>query len=216
MPNTSASRLIGYARVSTVGQTLEVQRGQLTAAGCEIIYEEKVSGVRADRKELGRMLRNLKEGDLVLVTRTDRLARSIFDMFEIIRRIVAAGANFRDLAQPLADTSTSSGRMYLAILGGLAEMERELIVSRTAEGRARSLKRMGRPCKISGEERAEVLRRVERGEPISDIARSCNVARQTIRRLLARSRQPDASVHRGQRVATFPQQFDEAFLARQM
>lgn len=179
---SSACRLIGYARVSTVGQTLAAQREQLAGVGCALIYEEKVSGTRADRKELGRMLKGLRPGDLVLVTRTDRLARSIFDMFAIIRRIVEAGANFRDLSQPLADTSTSSGRMYLAILGGLAEMERELIVSRTAEGRARSTKRMGRPRKISGEQRIEILRRLEKGEPVGQIARSCNVARQTILR----------------------------------
>lgn len=187
MEKITATRLVGYARVSTVGQTFEAQREQLLAAGCAVVYEEKVSGARYDRKELARLLRNVRAGDLVLVTRTDRLARSIFDMFEIIRRIVAAGANFRDLSQPLADTSTSSGRMYLAILGGLAEMERELIVSRTAEGRARSTKRMGRPPKLSGEEQAEVLRRIARGEPMTEIARTYNVTRQTIGRMRGRT-----------------------------
>ena len=187
MQHIIATRLVGYARVSTVGQTLEAQREQLFSAGCVVVYEEKVSGARYDRKELARLLKTIRAGDLVLVTRTDRLARSIFDMFEIIRRIVAAGANFRDLSQPLADTSTSSGRMYLAILGGLAEMERELIVSRTAEGRARSTKRMGRPPKLSGEEQADVLQRLARGEPAADIARTYNVTRQTIGRLQART-----------------------------
>ncbi|PYE92516.1 resolvase-like protein [Rhizobium sp. PP-F2F-G38] len=107
-------RLVGYARVSTVGQTLEAQFDQLAAARCEIICQEKASGARDDRKHLVKMLKNLREGDLVVVTRTDRLARSIFQMFRIAGQIVDAGANFRDLAQPLADTATSSGRMYLA------------------------------------------------------------------------------------------------------
>lgn len=176
-------RLVGYARVSTVGQTLEAQLEQLTAAGCEVIYQEKASGARDDRRELARMVKQLRPGDLVVVTRTDRLARSIFQMFRIVSKIVDAGANFRDLAQPLADTSTSSGRMYLAILGGLAEIERELIASRTSEGRARSTKRMGRPRKMTAAQREEALLRVEAGEPLTDIARSYNVGRQTIRRL---------------------------------
>ncbi|PYE30264.1 helix-turn-helix resolvase-like protein [Rhizobium sp. PP-F2F-G38] len=129
------------------------------------------------------MLKNLRDGDLVVVTRTDRLARSIFQMFRIVSQIVDAGANFRDLAQPLADTSTSSGRMYLAILGGLAEIERELIASRTAEGRARSTKRMGRPFKLTPAQQAEALERKASGEPLTDIARSYNVSHMTIQRL---------------------------------
>lgn len=176
-------RAIGYARVSTVGQTLEAQIEQLQAAGCVVIYQEKASGARDDRRELNRLLNNLQPDDLVLVTRTDRLARSIFHMFRIVSRIVDAGANFRDLAQPLADTSTSSGRMFLAILGGLAEMERELIAHRTAEGRARSLKRMGRPLKLTPAQRAEALERKAHGEPLTDIARSYNVSHMTIQRL---------------------------------
>ncbi|TCQ16374.1 recombinase family protein [Rhizobium sp. PP-CC-3G-465] len=176
-------RLVGYARVSTVGQTLEAQLEQLEAAGCEVIYQEKASGARDDRKQLVKMLKNLREGDLVVVTRTDRLARSIFQMFRIVSQIVDAGANFRDLAQPLADTSTSSGRMYLAILGGLAEIERELIASRTAEGRARSTKRMGRPFKLTPAQQAEALERKASGEPLTDIARSYNVSHMTIQRL---------------------------------
>lgn len=179
----SPKRLVGYARVSSVGQTLEAQLDQLKAAGCEVIYQEKASGARDDRKELARMVKNLRQGDLVVVTRTDRLARSIFQMFRIVSKIVDAGANFRDLAQPLADTSTSSGRMYLAILGGLAEIERELIASRTAEGRARSKKRMGRPHKMTVVQRAEALKRIEEGEPLLDIARSYNVSHITIQRL---------------------------------
>jgi hypothetical protein len=104
-------RLIGYARVSTYGQTLDSQLEQLRAAGCSSrnIYREKVTGVRADRRELNRMLGKLAPGDVVTVTRIDRLARSTFDLFAIVKRIVDAKAQFRSLAEPWADTGTSTG-----------------------------------------------------------------------------------------------------------
>ena len=114
-------RLIGYARVSTYGQTLDSQLEQLRAAGCSSrnIYREKVTGARADRRELNRMLGKLAPGDVVTVTRIDRLARSTFDLFGIVKRIVDAKAQFRSLAEPWADTGTSTGRLMLAVLGGL-------------------------------------------------------------------------------------------------
>src|ERR1700757_3185723 len=143
-------RLIGYARVSTYGQTLDSQLDQLRAAGCSSgnISREKVTGARADRRELLRMLRRLAPGDVVTVTRIDRLARSTFDLFGIVKRIVDAKAQFRSLAEPWADTGTSTGRLMLAVLGGLADVERDLIRTRTAEGRSRAKARgqpMGRP-----------------------------------------------------------------------
>src|SRR3954447_3417797 len=143
-------RLIGYARVSTYGQTLDSQLEQLRNAGCASrnIYREKVTGARADRRELNRMLDKLVPGDLVTVTRIDRLARSTFDLFGIVKRIVDAKAQFRSLAEPWADTGTSTGRLMLAVLGGLADVERDLIRTRTAEGRSRAKaqgKHMGRP-----------------------------------------------------------------------
>ena len=114
-------RLIGYARVSTYGQTLDSQLEQLRAAGCSSrnIYREKVTGARPDRRELNRMLGKLAPGDVVTVTRIDRLARSTFDLFGIVKRIVDAKAQFRSLAEPWADTGTSTGRLMLAVLGGL-------------------------------------------------------------------------------------------------
>ena len=117
-------RLIGYDRVSTVGQTLDSQLEQLRAAGCSgrSIYREKVTGARTDnRRELNRMLGKLAPGDVVTVTRIDRLARSTFDLFGIVKRIVDAKAQFRSLAEPWADTGTSTGRLMLAVLGGLAD-----------------------------------------------------------------------------------------------
>jgi DNA invertase Pin-like site-specific DNA recombinase len=139
-------RLIGYARVSTYGQTLDSQLEQLRAAGCSSrnIYREKVTGARADRRELNRMLGKLAPGDVVTVMRIDRLARSTFDLFAIVKRIADAKAQFRSLAEPWADTGTSTGRLMLAVLGGLADVERDLIRTRTAEGRSRA-KARGQP-----------------------------------------------------------------------
>jgi len=96
--NTQTRRL-GYARVSTYGQTLDAQLEQLRAEGCAKIYREKVSGARADRRELLKLLKTLKPGDLVTVTRIDRLARSTFDLFAIVKQIVDAGGQFRSLGQ---------------------------------------------------------------------------------------------------------------------
>src|SRR6516165_1840286 len=144
------NRRIGYARVSTYGQALDAQLDQLRAAGCtrENIYKEKVTGARNDRRQLLKMLDDLDAGDVVTVTRIDRLARSTFDLFGIVKRIADAKAEFRSLAEPWADTGTSTGRLMLAVLGGLADVERDLIRTRTAEDRSRAKaqgKHMGRP-----------------------------------------------------------------------
>src|SRR5580692_9330872 len=132
------TRRLGYARVSTYGQTLDAQLKQLRGEGCTKIYREKANGARPDRRELLKLLKNLTPGDVVTVTRIDRLARSTFDLFGIVKRIVDAKAQFRSLAEPWADTGTSTGRLMLAVLGGLADVERDLIRTRTAEGRSRA------------------------------------------------------------------------------
>src|SRR5271170_6912377 len=181
-------RLIGYARVSTYGQTLDAQLEQLRAAGCSNrnIYREKVTGARADRRELNRMLGKLAPGDVVTVTRIDRLARSTFDLFAIVKKIVDAKAQFRSLAEPWADTGTSTGRLMIAVLGGLANVERDLIRTRTAEGRARAQKRgqhMGRPPKLTDAQKAEARRRRAQGATLAELARSYGVGKSTISRL---------------------------------
>jgi DNA invertase Pin-like site-specific DNA recombinase len=130
------NRRIGYARVSTYSQTLETQLDQLRGAGCTKIYREKVTGAHNDRRELLKMLTVLAPGDVVTVTCIDRLARSTFDLFAIVKQIVDAKAQFRSLAEPWADTGTSTGRLRLTVLGGLADVERDLIRTRTAEGRS--------------------------------------------------------------------------------
>jgi DNA invertase Pin-like site-specific DNA recombinase len=180
-------RLIGYARVSTYGQTLESQLEQLRAAGCSgrNIYREKVT-TRPDRRELLRMLKRLVPGDVVTVTRIDRLARSTLDLFGIVKRIVDAKAQFRSLAEPWADTGTRTGRLMLAVLGGLADVERDLIRTRTAEGRSRAKaqgKHMGRPPSLTPAQQKEAVKRRAQGATLDELARSYNVSRATISRL---------------------------------
>ena len=180
-------RLIGYARVSTYGQTLDTQLEQLRAAGCSSrnIYREKVTGARADRRELLRMLDRLTPGDVVTVTRIDRLARSTFDLFAIVKRIVDAGGQFRSLAEPWADTGTSTGRLMIAVLGGLADVERDLIRTRTAEGRSRAKargKHMGRPPSLSPAQQKEATRRRAEGATLQELADSYDRSISTMRR----------------------------------
>jgi DNA invertase Pin-like site-specific DNA recombinase len=186
----SEKRLLGYARVSTYGQTLDSQLEQLRGAGCTSrnIYREKVTGARADRRELNRMLGKLAPGDVVTVTRIDRLARSTFDLFAIVKRIADAKAQFRSLAEPWADTGTSTGRLMLAVLGGLTDVERDLIRTRTAEGRSRAKaqgKHMGRPPSLTPAQQKEAIRRRAQGAALDELARSYNVSRATISRLAA-------------------------------
>ena len=129
--------IIGYARVSTDGQTLDAQQSALAAAGAERVFAEKVSGAVTDRKALARAIAALGAGDVLLVTRLDRLARSTRDLLNVLDAVAKAGAGFRSLADAWADTTTPHGRLMLTVLGGLAEFERELIRARTSEGRVR-------------------------------------------------------------------------------
>ena len=179
------NRPLGYARVSTHGQTLDAQLEQLRGAGCSKIYREKVTGAHSDRRELLKMLDALAPGDVVTVTRIDRLARSTFDLFGIVKRIVDAKAQFRSLAEPWADTGTSTGRLMLAVLGGLADVERDLIRTRTAEGRSRAKaqgQHMGRPPALTPAQQKEASRRRAQGATLDELARSYNVGISTIRR----------------------------------
>jgi DNA invertase Pin-like site-specific DNA recombinase len=176
----------GYARVSTVGQTLAAQLEALKAAGCSKIYREKASGAQADRRELQKLLKALATGDVVTVTRIDRLARSTFDLFAIVKRIVDAGGQFKSLAEPWADTATSTGRLMIAVLGGLADVERDLIRTRTAEGRSRATARgqhMGRPPALTPHQQAEARQHREDGATLKELSKRYNVSESTISRL---------------------------------
>jgi len=178
--------VVGYARVSTDGQSLEAQANELKAAGAKRIFQEHASGAAIDRRQLRRAINEIEKGDLLIVTRLDRLARSTRDLLNILASLTDKGAGFRSLRDTWADTTTPHGRLMLTVLGGLAEFERELIRSRTGEGRARAKARgvkLGRKPKLSAHQQQEATARRNRGEAISDIARSYNVHHSTISRL---------------------------------
>ncbi len=185
MPEKNPQTRLGYACVSTVGQTLAAQLDQLRATGCSQIYREKVTGARADRRKLLKLLRAIGPGEVVTVTRIDRLARSTFDLFAIVKRIVDAGGQFRSLAEPWADTGTSTGRLMIAVLGGLADVERDLIRTRTAEGRSRAKargKHMGRPSSLTSAQQKEATRRRAEGATLQELADSYDRSISTMRR----------------------------------
>ena len=187
--------IYGYARVSTDGQTLASQDAQLHAAGCVKVYEEKVSGAKTDRAELGKLLRRLERGDVLVVTRLDRLARSTRDLLNILHQLGERGVGFKSLADAWADTTTPHGRLLVTMLAGIAEFERELIRARTGEGRTRAKARgvkFGRPSKLTAHQRQEALQRLIAGETQADIARSYAVDATTIGRL--RPFSPSASL----------------------
>jgi len=177
---------IGYARVSTSGQTLDAQLEQLGAAECDRVFKETVSGARSDRPELKKALDALTDGDVLIVTRLDRLARSTRDLLDIVHLIETRGAKLKALTDSWADTTTPTGKLILTVLGGLAEFERSLIAERTAEGRERARragKRMGRPPKLSPYQREAVLRMRRNGQDNAEIARILGVSRSTISRI---------------------------------
>ena len=179
--------IYGYARVSTDGQSVDAQVKQLHAAGAEKVFRETASGAKTERRELARALAALAEGDTLLVTRLDRLARSTRDLLNTLAKIAESGAGFKSLADTWADTTTAHGRLMLTILGGLAEFERELIRARTGEGRARAKARgqsLGRPFKLTPHQRQEAMKRRDKGEEtLAEIGRSYNVSGATISRL---------------------------------
>jgi DNA invertase Pin-like site-specific DNA recombinase len=179
--------VFGYARVSTTGQSLEAQLTELKAAGCQKIFQEKISGkARGNRPQLEQALKALGDGDVLMITRLDRLARSSRDLLNIIKQVTDAGATFRSLKDTWADTTTSHGRLILTVLSGLAEFERELIVERTGEGRGRALAKgvvFGRKPKLTHHQRLEAIARRDAGETLQSIARSYNVHHSLISRL---------------------------------
>jgi DNA invertase Pin-like site-specific DNA recombinase len=182
--------IYGYARVSTRDQDLAAQEALLMAAGCAKVFREKISGAKTDRPELAKVIRRLESGDVLLVARLDRLARSTRDLLNILDAIGKAGAGFRSLSDAWADTTTPHGRLMLTVLGGLAEFERELILARTGDGRARAKARgvkFGRPAKLSAHQRREAAQRLAEGAVQADLARSYGVSQATISRLAAPS-----------------------------
>jgi DNA invertase Pin-like site-specific DNA recombinase len=178
--------IIGYGRVSTQDQRLTGQLEALKAAGATQVYREKVSGVRANRPQLGKLMGSLKAGDIVLVTKLDRLGRSTRELLDLIERIGKAGAAFRSLGDPLWDTSSPQGRLLSTLLAAIAEFERELIRERTGEGRKRAMAagvKFGRKRKLSEYQRHEAIKRRGSGETLAAIAKSYAVDISMISRL---------------------------------
>lgn len=177
--------LLGYARVSTEHQHLDAQISELEAAGAQRLFSEKISGAKKARPELDRMLDHLRADDVVVVTKYDRLSRSLQDLLAIVEAIRAKGAGFRSLAEDI-DTTTPAGRLVFHVFASIAQFERERIAERTKEGLVAARKRGrigGRPPALSKERRTEVQRmRDEEGRSIAELARLFQVSPNTIRR----------------------------------
>ncbi len=177
--------IIGYARVSTTDQNLDVQIDALAAAGAARLFSERISGANRERPELDKMLDQLRDGDVVVVTKYDRLARSLRDLLDIVEAIKERGAGFRSLAEDI-DTTTPAGELIFHVFASIAHFERRRIAERTLEGLAAARKRGrvgGRPPALSPDQKAEVIRmRDQEQRPLREIASLFRVSTQTVRR----------------------------------
>jgi DNA invertase Pin-like site-specific DNA recombinase/predicted nucleotidyltransferase len=183
--------LLGYARATADDPTLTAQLEALRGAGCIRIFREKISGTVADRAQLRRAIDQLAAGDVFVVTRLDRLARSTRDLINIFDTIAGKGAGFRSLGDIWADTTAPHGRKIIATVEGLAEFERELIRARTDDGRRRAKARgqhMGRPPTLTPRQRSEAVKALKSGAATqADLARRFAVSQSTISRLASKA-----------------------------
>ncbi|WP_341305475.1 recombinase family protein [Pseudomonas sp. TMP25] len=194
MKSIGTSPRIGYCRVSTEGQSLENQRAVLKANGCIRIFEEKVSGAKRERIELDALLGHLRDGDTVVVTRLDRLARNTRDLLDIAERLRELGAGLLSLAEPWADTSSPAGKMILTVMAGIADFERSLILERTATGRkaakARGVK-FGRTRALTDAQlSAAKLMLQQPNATVTAVAKAFKVNRSTLYRAMAEVNSP--------------------------
>jgi DNA invertase Pin-like site-specific DNA recombinase len=189
--------IIGYARVSSRGQSLDVQLDKLTNAGAERIYQEKASGKSsADRGELQSLLAHLRPNDVVLCTRLDRIARSTVDLLSIVKSIEGAGAGLRFTDQPEVDTTTPQGKLFVTMLGAIAEFERELMLQRQRDGIDKALAdvatgkrgRWGPKVKWSLEALQALVLRFDKAPVKKDLAVELGVSRQQLYRLVSKGR----------------------------
>jgi DNA invertase Pin-like site-specific DNA recombinase len=187
--------LIGYVRVSTNDQNTALQKNALECAGCELIFEDKISGKTADRPGLKKVLRTLSEGDTLVVWKLDRLGRSMRHLVSLIEELRTRGINFRCLTDSI-DTSTPMGRFFFHVMGALAEMERELIVERTRAGlaAARAEGRVGgRRPKLSATQWAQAGRLIAAGETRQQVAIIYDVGVSTLYKKFPANAKPASS-----------------------
>lgn len=185
MANFESNRLVGYARVSTKDQETHLQIDALQKAGVEFTYQEKASSV-GRRPELQKCLERLQPGDVLVVYKMDRIARSLSDLLSILERISKAGAFIRSLTEPL-DTSGPIGMFMIQVLGAVAQLERSIIRERTVAGQVSAIKRgvqFGRPKLLSPEREAELLALVDSGVNQSAASRQFGVSLIVVRRLV--------------------------------
>jgi len=186
---------IGYARVSTEDQNLDIQVNALKQAGCKILFQEKLSGAHRQRPELAKVIEQLREGDAVVIWKLDRLARSTRDLLDIADAIAKAGAGLKSLSEPWADTTSPAGRMVLTVFAGIAEFERELIRERTGTGRIAAMKRgvrFGRPASLSADQTELAKRLLNEGKSAKEVAKTFGVHKTTIYRATATDEQRPA------------------------
>jgi DNA invertase Pin-like site-specific DNA recombinase len=178
--------IYGHARVSTAAQDERGQVKQLKAAGCGKIFREKITGTTADRPQLGKLMKRLASGDVVITPAVDRLSRDTTDLLVIAREMQRAGAGIRSLAEPYLDTTSDFAEIVLAILGVAAKLERRRILERTARGRADAKAngvKFGRKPILTPHQQQEARKRLEAGETQRSVARSYNVSQSTISQL---------------------------------
>lgn len=179
---------IGYARVSTLDQNLDLQLKALKKAGCQKVFREKASGATRQRPEFQRMLDQTRSGDTIVVWKLDRLARSTRDLLNTMETLSETGAKFQSISEPWADTTTHAGKMIMTVFAGIAEFERDLIRERTGAGREAAKQRgvrFGRPRKLNPDQLQVASRLVAEGKAVRDVARTFNVHEATIYRLAA-------------------------------
>ena len=184
--------LIGYARVSTQDQNLTLQREALINAGCEKVFEDKVSGTRADRLGLSKTLEMLREGDTLVVWKLDRLGRSVKQLVDMVSELNKQGIQFKSLTDSI-DTGTTSGRFFFHVMASLAEMERELTIERTRAGLevAKKLGRKGgRKPKMTDSKIESAKKLLSSGVPPKEVAKNLGVSVSTLYRWLPASTQP--------------------------
>lgn len=182
--------MIGYARVSTQDQSLDLQTEALTRAGCEKIYEDKISGVRVERPGLTRALEMLREGDTLVVWKLDRLGRSVKQLVDMVGELHKQGIQFKSLTNAI-DTGTPAGRFFFHVMASLAEMERELIIERTRAGldAAKQLGRKGgRKPKMTSSKIESAKKLLASGIPPRDVAKDLGVSVPTLYRWLPASK----------------------------